>query len=100
MQDRSVFFVDKQYDHQEGFFVSWLITDFEPIAVWLSDSWRRRRARPKHESAWYSKFKKLVFKKIQSNFQHGKFGLNEKQWDRSGREASTKDLTYSSVENF
>ena len=49
----------------------------------------------------YSKFKKLipVFKKIQSNFQQ-KLGLNEKQWDKGEREASTKDLPCSSGENF
>ena len=39
----------------------------------------------------------LVF---QSNFQQWKLGLNKKQWDRDGREASTKDLACSSVENF
>ena len=58
--------MDKQYDYQEGFFFYRLSTDFEPMALRLSGSWRRRRARPKHESVWYSKFKKLVFKKIQS----------------------------------
>ena len=56
--------MDKQYDYQEGFFFNLLITDFEPMALRFIDSWRRRRARPKHESAWYSKFKELVFKKI------------------------------------
>ena len=39
----------------------------------------------------------LVF---QSNFQQRKLGLDKKQWDRGGREASTKDLAYSSVKNF
>ena len=45
------------------------------MALRLSDSWRKRKARPKHESAWYSKFKKLVFKKIQNHFQQEKLGL-------------------------
>ena len=70
--------MDKQYDHQEGFFKR-LITDFELVVLKLSDSWRRRRARPKHESAWYSEFKKLVFKKIQRSFQQRKLSLTEKQ---------------------
>ena len=60
-KNRRVSSVDKQYDHQEGFFLNEMITDFEPMALRLSDSWRRCRARPKHESACYSKFKKLVF---------------------------------------
>ena len=76
--DRRVSFVDKQYDHQKGFFFNQLITDFEPMVLRLSDSWRRHRAHLEDESAWYSKFKKLVFKKIYSNFQQ-KLGLNEKQ---------------------
>ena len=89
-----------QYDHQEIFFLNRLIADFEPMALRLSDSWRRRRSRPKHESAWYSEFKKFVFKKIQSNFQKEKLGVNEKPWDRGEREASTQDLARRSVENF
>ena len=44
--------MDKQYDHQEGFFFNRLITDFQPSALRLSDCGRRHRARPKHESAW------------------------------------------------
>ena len=70
------------------------------MALRSSGSWRGQSAFPKHESAWYSKFKKLVFKKMRSNFQQGKLSLNEKQWDWCGREASTKDLARSSVENF
>ena len=34
--------MDKQYDHQEGFFFNRQITDFELIMLRLSDSWRRR----------------------------------------------------------
>ena len=56
--ERRFFFRDKQYDHQEGLFINRLTADFVPMVLRLSDSWRRRsRARPKHESAWYSKFK-------------------------------------------
>ena len=44
--------VDMQYDHQEGFFFNRSITDIEPMTLKLSDSWRRRRVCPKHESAW------------------------------------------------
>ena len=51
-KDRRVSSADTQYDHQEGFFFNRLITDFEPMALRLSDAWRRRTARPKHESAW------------------------------------------------
>ena len=92
--------VDTQNDHQEGFFFNRLITDFEPMALRFSGSWRRRRARPKHERAWYLKCKKLIFKETQSNFQQGKLSLNEKQWNRGEREASTKDFACSSVENI
>ena len=51
-KDRGVSFVDEHCDHQEGFFLNRLITDFEPMALRLSNSGRRYRARPKHESAW------------------------------------------------
>ena len=51
-KDRRISSVDKQYDHQEGFFFNRLITVFEPMALKLSDSWSRRRARPNHKSAW------------------------------------------------
>ena len=63
-KDRRVSLVDKQYDYQEGFFKH-LTTDFKLMVLRLSDSWRRRRAGPKHESAWYSKFKKfnVIFNK-------------------------------------
>ena len=56
--------MDKPNDLQEGFFFNRLITDFEPRALRLSDSWRMLRARSKHESAWYLKLKKLVIKVI------------------------------------
>ena len=56
--------MDKLNDHQECFFFNRLITDFEPRALRLSDSWRMLRARSKHESAWYLKLKKLVIKVI------------------------------------
>ena len=67
-----------------------LIIDFQPRALRLSDCGRRHSTRPKHERAWCFK----------SNFQQGKLGLKKKQWDRGGREASTKDLAGSSKENF
>ena len=61
--------MDKQYDHFEGSFLNRLITDFEPMALRLSDSWMRRKARPKHETTWYSNFKKLIFKKFKVIFR-------------------------------
>ena len=64
-KDRRVYSVNKLNDHQEGFFFNRLITDFEPMALKLNDSWRRLIAHPKHKSAWYLKFKKLVFEKIE-----------------------------------
>ena len=42
--------MDKQYDHHEGFVLNRLITDFDSMALRLSDSWRWHRARPKLES--------------------------------------------------
>ena len=36
--NRRVSSVDKQYDHQKGFFLNLLITNFEPMALKLSDS--------------------------------------------------------------
>ena len=42
----------KQFDHQEGFVLNRLITDFQPRALRLIDCGRRHRARLKHESAW------------------------------------------------
>ena len=54
----------------------------------LSDSGRRHRARPMHESPWCFK---VIF--------NGESWVSKKQLDRSGREASTKDLVCSSV-NF
>ena len=44
--------MDKQNNHQEGFFFNRLFTDFQRRALRLSDCGRRHRARPKHESAW------------------------------------------------
>ena len=46
-----------------------LITDFEPRALRLNNSWRRRRARLKHESAWCFKvvFNKVSWVLIRSN---------------------------------
>ena len=92
--------MDKQYDHQEGYFFNRLITDFEPRALRLNDCWRRRRACLKDESAWYSKFKKLVFKKILSNFQQEELGSMRSNKMGGGKEASTKDRGCSSVHNF
>ena len=62
-QDKSCFFWIRNMISSRIFF-NRLITDFEPMALRLSDSWRRRRVRPKHKSDWYLKFKKSVFKKI------------------------------------
>ena len=42
-KDRRVSSADKQYDHQDGLFFNRQTTDFEPMALRLSDSERRRR---------------------------------------------------------
>ena len=69
--DRRVSFRNMQYDHQEGLFFNRLTADFVPMVLRLSDSWRRRRARPKHESAWYSKFKNWYSKNFKVIFSRG-----------------------------
>ena len=71
LNDRRVSFRDKQYDHQKGLFFNRLTADFVPMELRLSDSWRRRRARPKHESAWYSKFKNWYSKNFKVIFSRG-----------------------------
>ena len=84
------FCVDKQYDHQEGFFLNRLITDWFWEGTKVKEFWEEAQ----------STFKARKCLMFQSNFQQEKLRLNKKQWDRGGRKASTKDLACSSVENF
>ena len=68
--------MDKQYYLQKDFFFNWLITDFEPSTMRLSDSWRRRRARPKQESAWC--FKRIFNKGSWVSIRSNGIGVEEK----------------------